>query len=638
MPACRMLRSPHPDMVWQCRQSEPGAPERSDQVDASLDLGIHVPSAWRTLDSMQFQGMTTAALSPAVLPVPPPGWRTASMVAPAEASAAADEHSALSRSHSRATASESADDEDSAVLHVRRHRGSACAESPDASGLDHDADAALALPMGAHISPKSSEASNSGSSNLAHSDAPGTPASAAGSGVWMGAHADTAYSAGAPVDTPDRALLAMAAAPLATPEPSPSITLATCGFATSTLDATPARPSPMLNSPPGAGAKHERLQPSAADAGSPEPLLPKMSEAPNMPRSSDDRWRSGTGAGRLPRARSRAAAMALAAPARESVAHVQFCRQSQARAAAAAPERGQQRLDGAPENHDAAADAAAFMTEHREIEQIGAAAHAPESTELDRPEVCASLDLAQQCGRLRARTEPVQDATPRELAVRGSYCTAYKETWREAMAAYAAAKHKRALSGSSQRAFKHAAAATAAASTPPPAQQAYKPFSPSLLHVEPPEISHQSPPVPPTAPAPSPADSAHGYARTLPLYVATPARMSSAQSASGALVSPSPKPKRLSALWGNSGLAQRRSATSNTLQAAGSTEPAAKGSGKASVLQQEDSRATGVSVAGLTEASCVLAGDGKAKRSKRVKTWCSSKLGKMFRKSSADKH
>ena len=125
--------------------------------------------------------------------------------------------------------------------------------------------------------------------------------------------------AGVPLDTPDRALLA--AQLLNTPEPSPDLSLPTCGFVTSTVDGSMARPSPMMHSPMHSPRPERTTSPAAtgalprptpADPRAPRPLLPTAS-LPYAPLGrASDLMRS-------------SAAFSTAADARQSIANVQFC-------------------------------------------------------------------------------------------------------------------------------------------------------------------------------------------------------------------------------------------------------------------------------------------------------------------------
>jgi hypothetical protein len=316
--------------------------------------------------------------------------------------------------------------------------------------------------------------------------------------VATGVLASPSSRGSSPQDTPDRALLTVARN--STSDPSPSLTLPTCGFATSTADdSVVAHPSPMVTSP--TDVAHTMPAPrfikvSPLETLSPQPLRPSTSLTPIH----DAAWP----------ATSRATPHDDAAALRQSNADVRFCTWDQMLLGSRVP------VATVPE-------------------------HAPATTELETPgtvtTVCgvdtplhdagdspSSLVQASKQSACRPWPEAALQSggalTP--LSVRGSFCSAYKETWHEAMASYAAAKHE----------FPAGAA---------PAATRVQVHHHLCIHTPDPTLNErQGSPGPPIAALPSPCLSALGYARTLPPNspYSTPGRLS--LSAAGMLTGRSP--------------------------------------------------------------------------------------------------
>jgi hypothetical protein len=479
--------------------------------DSSIDVS-HVASAWRTLhESIR----TSAAPSPVV---PPPGIANRPLPQP--------------RAEPSASASCASSGEDAAVQLVRHLRGSAVAS--EASDTQSDAGARAGAGH-TEVAPGASDATflraeTSAASSAFHPSsvppATGTTPSRDASGICTSNSQACASlfsspgNADPPADTPDRALQSLV--PAATPEPSPAVTLATCGFATSTMDASSVRPSPMLHSPRKTTSPSQTLRsavpgPTPADPRSAEPLLPTHSLA-----------RSKHGGAALAAVLHSGTEIGdgVCAAMGQSLAHVRFCDRDDPLFQHSRP--------APPQRNASTPRASALLTlPQSQQQQDGCQAR-------DKAAPTPTRDVSPA----PAPRQPVRGsgATPSQslsMSLRGSYCTAYQETWHEAMASYRAAKRR--------------APPPHRRSPSKPSNGGYKPFEPSLLRITPPELAARTSPAPPAAPEPSPAGSAAGYARTLPPVSPSRSHARSVSFGGGSLVSPSPKPQRLSTLWGGSG-------------------------------------------------------------------------------------
>ena len=372
-------------------------------------------------------------------------------------------------------------------------------------------------------------------------------------------------AAGQAADTPDRALLHLQHD--GTPMRSPDISLATCGFATSTADVGSLRPSPMLHSPQPSNVA--ALCPASGVLPVPSPDEHQQAPSPLMPAAS-----AMIQPGQLLRLQERSTAPVPHAAARQSHALVQFCNTDDPLlrgCARSMPAHGT-RTAGLSSSRLQGAGSAPAAHAHDRVPSL---AHARPRSASTRSASDAARAGSPECWPQTAESPPaaatptrtitlhpagqsriddtIADVTP--LSAHGSYCSNYAETWQDAMAVYATAKRSRRAQPSKRSAPSH--------SIPKSGK-----LRSGALHVAvPPDIYLATPsPAGPAAVEPSPAGSAMGHARALPSpFPTTPVTGKPGGSACSHAVasgrhhchgtaalhaSPSPIAGRLSAFWG----------------------------------------------------------------------------------------